>query len=1371
MNLNSGELYKSDENGEKTMAGRKKMKRFLAILAAGTMLCSGFPVNLGMDAYAAETAQAEALTAAFASEYAQVGEALSVNVTGASDVTYQWYVDGKRVATTAAYTPVEADLEKWIEVIVTTADGEEEASAKLYCSKLPVVYIDTENGVKITSKEDYVDATMKIQGNDTYNSENTTLYDGVIEIRGRGNSTWSMPKKPYKIKLDKKTDVFGMGKNKHWVLLANYSDESLMRNTLAYNFSGSLGMEQMSTVWVDVVLNGEYVGNYQFCEQVRVDGTRVDVFDWESFAEDSAAVIAEAEGLDKDTTGDLETYMLEEDMSWITSGVVNFGGTTYKISDYPDIEVPSINGGYILELDEYYDEVSKFKTWNGQPIMFKNPEFVYTNDDMMEFVQTYVQAFEDAVQSGSYTAQYEGKDTHYSELYDFDSLVDYWLISEIFFNEEINKKSTYMYKEIDELMKMGPIWDMDYSSGGEGQTYHTEQWATIYYKTNAQAEQWYKYLIQDPYFVTRAQERYWEIRNNQVAAMVNSIDAHYDLLLESANADTEVWPTGESSYRRNTFTTEVTNLKKWFTDHLAWMDEQMATEDSLAASLYYKGEKELQLVLTDSQGKALESDTAAKAPADGLVADGAGVKLTITGSDYVTGAAAIYVNGKKLDNTVHVGTEAVTVDIPASALTASTGEKDVIEVKVEDWGVYAANYVTVKEGEKAPIEYPNDLDFLTYCDNDTLKTWVDPVWGITDAQEQEIKAFVEQNIVTDEMNDYQKAEAIYVWITENVRYADASEVISANPYDVFKNEVAVCGGFSNLYKAMLNLVDIPAVVLVGNTSAGAHAWNAVYADDRWFYADTTWGTADGLAWYDTAFDDFNQMHETVRVEAATVEVEDVLLGYDGGIAVVGVADGVKNATVPETYEDIKIEKISYQLFNQDYGLEELNIGKNIQRIDTQQASKTLQAVNVSKENTVYASKDGVLFTKDMKSIIIYPAAKTDEAFVIPKETDSLNLKDTFGNKYLKELEVEAGNTAYAAEAGLLYNKDKTTLLYVPAAQEKVEILVNASIDEMAFVNADKSKITIYAETNSPAHQYAVANNIAFVSTSECKHTKTEVKNAKAATCTETGYTGDTYCADECKELLESGSVIEKLAHSYGAWVTTKEATCMEAGSKERTCTCGHTETEAIAKLAHKWASDYTIDKEATCTEAGSKSKHCTTEGCTEKTDVTAIAKLDHVYGDWVIVKNPTVAGEGLKEKACTGCGTKVQEVIEKLPQVSVPEELDKTSAQQYYDACLAYYVEEDYSEESWAVYVTAMDALKAALENEEVTVEELQEAIDAVSAATNALEEKPVEKPVEPDTERPSSPVTGDANAIMVYSMILLVAAAIILSKNSLLNK
>lgn len=1016
---------------------KRKMKRFLAVLAAGAMLCSGFPVNLSTNVLAAETAQAEEFAVTFASEYAQVGKQLSAVVTGATNVTYQWYVDGKEVEnTTNVYTPTADDLEKWIKVVVS--DGTSKVTTELYCSKLPVVYIDTENGAPIVSKEDYINATMKIQGNETYNSENSTLYDGVIEIRGRGNSTWSMPKKPYKIKLDKKTDVFGMGKNKHWVLLANYSDESLMRNTLAYNFSGSLGMEQMSTVWVDVVLNGEYVGNYQFCEQVRVDETRVDVFDWESFAEDSAAVIAEAEGFDKDTTGDLEEYMLETDMSWITSGVVTFGGNTYNISDYPDIEVPSINGGYILELDEYYDEVSKFKTDSNQPIMFKNPEFVATNKDMMAFVQTYVQAFEDAVQSSDYMAEYEGEDTHYSELYDFDSLVDYWLISEIFFNEEFNKKSTYMYKEIDELMKMGPIWDMDYSSGGEGETYHTDQWATTYYSLNAQANQWYKYLIQDPYFITKVQERYWEIRNDQVKTMMDSIDAHYALLVESAEADTEVWPTGQSSFRRNTFTTEVTNLKNWFNSHLAWMDEQMATEDSLAASLAYKSDSGMQLTLSDSDGNALESDTVAEAPADGLVDDDEGVKLTITGSQYVSGTAEIYVNSQKLDNAVTVGTTAVGVDIPASALTASAGEKDVIEVKVLGTkGVIAANYVTVKE-----------------------------------------------------------------------------------------------------------------------TAACTHVNTEVVG----------------------------------RVEA-TCSKE----GFTG------------NTVCSDCGETVAV-------------------GTTIQTVDH----------------------------------------TWDSSYTIDKE----------------------------------------------------------------------------------------------------------------ATCTEAG-SKSKHCTTEGCTAKTDVTAIEKLAHTYGVWTITKEATCVEEGSKERSCTCGDKQTEVIAKTEHTWDSSYTIDKEATCTEAGSKSKHCTTEGCTAKTDVTAIDKLAHTYGEWVVVKEPTVTSEGLKEKTCTGCGHKQIESIEKLPQIEVPEEVNKAAAQEYYDKCLVYYKADDYTEESWAVYVEAMDALKAALANEEITGEELQAAVDAVSAATEALEaseDEPVvpEQPDDEDKEdsedgdKEESVQTGDMTPIMLWGILMLAALLVIMKRRKI---
>ena len=671
----------------------KFTKKLGAALLAGIMMFGalpGSPAPLPAAAAVEATAEAEGFSAAFADSYAKAGQPMTVEVQNASSdvITYKWAVDGVQVSTESSYTPTEDDLMKWISVNV--ACGDDTATLEMFFSKLPVVYINTEGGQAITSKENYIDAEMIVQGNEVYNSDTTTLYNGVTEIRGRGNSTWSQPKKPYRLKLDKKTDLFGMGKSKHWVLLANYLDESLQRNTLAYNLSGAMGMEQMSTVFVDVILNGDFVGNYQLCENIRVDSTRVDIFDWESFAEDSAGVIADAAGMSKDETGDLEEYMLEN-MGWITSGSVTFNGSTYTIADYPDIKIPSINGGYLLELDEYYDEVSKFKTDSNQPIMFKNPEFVYTNTDMMNYVQGYVQAFEDAVQADSYTASYEDAIVHYSELFDFDALVDYWLINEIFFNEEINKKSTYMYKDIDGLMFMGPIWDMDWSSGGEGQTYHTEQWATRYYSTNAQANNWYKYLIQDPYFFMKAQERYWEIRNEQVADMLAELDSNYELLKESAKANGERW-----GYKYD-YKQYVDELRSWFNDHLTWLDEQMQTQDALRDSLGYHPSSRLALTVTDAEGNALTADSTEHAPADGVAEKGQSLKLNVQGGNNTTGTAVLYVNGRRTSETAMTANTTITVDVPAESLTAQAGEKNILEIQIEnaDGTINASRYVTV----------------------------------------------------------------------------------------------------------------------------------------------------------------------------------------------------------------------------------------------------------------------------------------------------------------------------------------------------------------------------------------------------------------------------------------------------------------------------------------------------------------------------------------------------------------------------------------------------------------------------------------------------------------------------------------------------
>ena len=95
---------------------------------------------------------------------------------------------------------------------------------------LPVVYVDTEDEKEVVSKEDYLKAVFKINGMGRFGD----LEEVPCSVRGRGNTTWTWPKKPYLIKFDKKQSIFGLPKHKRWILLANFMDRTLMRNLIAY---------------------------------------------------------------------------------------------------------------------------------------------------------------------------------------------------------------------------------------------------------------------------------------------------------------------------------------------------------------------------------------------------------------------------------------------------------------------------------------------------------------------------------------------------------------------------------------------------------------------------------------------------------------------------------------------------------------------------------------------------------------------------------------------------------------------------------------------------------------------------------------------------------------------------------------------------------------------------------------------------------------------------------------------------------------------------------------------------------------------------------------------------------------------------------
>ena len=143
----------------------------------------------------------------FMNEFVKEGEPIFVDSHDYNgDLSYAWSVGGKVVSYDEFYTPTKQDTNKWIEV--TVSNGIKQKSIQTYFSLLPVIYIDIEDGKTVTSKDEYLNAQFHIQGNDEYNQATTKLYTGSAQIKGRGNSTWNLPKKPYRIKLDKSTDLF-----------------------------------------------------------------------------------------------------------------------------------------------------------------------------------------------------------------------------------------------------------------------------------------------------------------------------------------------------------------------------------------------------------------------------------------------------------------------------------------------------------------------------------------------------------------------------------------------------------------------------------------------------------------------------------------------------------------------------------------------------------------------------------------------------------------------------------------------------------------------------------------------------------------------------------------------------------------------------------------------------------------------------------------------------------------------------------------------------------------------------------------------------------------------------------------------------------
>lgn len=309
-------------------------------------------------------------------------------------------------------------------------------------SSVGSIYITTESG---SMSAVHADKEHKEPGEILILDENGEVqYDGALEyIKGRGNSTWTFDKKPYNIKLDKKADLFGMGKSKKWCLLANASDPSVIRNMLAYDLAINLGVDVTSeTYQLNLYINGEYAGLYLITEKVEIDDNRIEIYDLEGETED---VNAE----------DLDSYPLKGAQNSRVWGSI-------KYADIPN-DPEEITGGYLLELEKIYryvNEPSGFITNIGQAVVVKTPE--YASKAQVEYISSYYQEFEDALYSST-GCNSSGK--HYSEYIDVDSLARMYVLDEFSANFDGCSSSFYLYKDVDGKLVAGPAWDFDLGLG------------------------------------------------------------------------------------------------------------------------------------------------------------------------------------------------------------------------------------------------------------------------------------------------------------------------------------------------------------------------------------------------------------------------------------------------------------------------------------------------------------------------------------------------------------------------------------------------------------------------------------------------------------------------------------------------------------------------------------------------------------------------------------------------------------------------------------------------------------------------------------------------------------------------------------------
>ena len=401
---------------------------------------------------------------------------------------------------------------------------------------LPIISISTKDNKRIGSRTIYIDCKVNVGGNDT----EYFIRNASAKIRGRGNSTWTQfAKKSYRLKFDEKTDLFGLGSAKDFLLISNSFDMSQMRNYAAYTIAGLFGDEiTTKCTFTHLYVNDEYLGLYLVTEHTETGKNRVNIGDGTEGGTDIG-------------------YLLE------------FGG---------GIEIDDKKYFILDQVDEYKGDTE----WlTDKIVQIKSPDENVCTDEQRDYIADYVSRVHRAILTGDFET--------FTELCDLESFLDSFIINEVMYPSDWGY-CFFMYKPAGEKLYIGPLWDYDQSAGNSthGGLYYNEL-AGITIEETAEKDgwstpsthHWFRALKSNPEFFALARQHY--IDNYDILhSLPSMIYEQYEKIVTDIALNFERWPVlGKPHWRSieklvlfKTQKEHVDFYVNWLSGRMTWLESK-----------------------------------------------------------------------------------------------------------------------------------------------------------------------------------------------------------------------------------------------------------------------------------------------------------------------------------------------------------------------------------------------------------------------------------------------------------------------------------------------------------------------------------------------------------------------------------------------------------------------------------------------------------------------------------------------------------------------------------------------------------------------------------------------------------------------------